>query len=102
MYIKLRELIVTQWDVNYDKSHSGYNMCIELIVTQWNIKYDTIIYLIFLKIGYVIKQNSGFKLCAFDRINMIDKCNPLHATNHNTIPTFLTTTIGGIRILQGL
>ena len=56
--------------------------------------------MIFLKIGYVIKQNSGFKLCAFDRINMIDKCNPLHATNSNTIPTFLTTTIGGIRIYK--
>lgn len=25
-----------------------------------------------------------------------------YATNHNTIPTFLTTTIGGIHILHGL
>lgn len=31
---------------------------------------------------------------------MIDKCNPLHATNATTIPTFLTTSIGGIRIYK--
>ena len=91
----IEKLIKVKYDIPNDK--------IELFDEyEKNIKYDTIICLIFLKIGYVIKQNSGFKLCAFDRINMIDKCNPLHATNSTTIPTFLTTTIGGIHILQGL
>ena len=37
MYIKLRELIVTQWDVNdlhLPVARGGYN---ELIVTQWDV-----------------------------------------------------------------
>ena len=51
----MKELIVTQWDVNYVVVVTACEIGAELIVTQWNIKYDTIICLIFLKIGYVIK-----------------------------------------------
>lgn len=40
--------------------------------------------------------------CKFSLEYVINISNPLHATNATTIPTFLTTTIGGIHILQGL
>ena len=37
MYIKLRELIVTQWDVNEDIDVKFNNYATELIVTQWDV-----------------------------------------------------------------
>ena len=40
--------------------------------------------------------------CKFSLEYVINISNPLHATNFTTIPTFLTTSIGGIHILYGL
>ena len=37
MYIKLRELIVTQWDVNGQEINAQGKKAQELIVTQWDV-----------------------------------------------------------------
>ena len=37
MYIKLRELIVTQWDVNAGRIATRPSWPPELIVTQWDV-----------------------------------------------------------------
>ena len=37
MYIKLRELIVTQWDVNDEQTEEPDEPTDELIVTQWDV-----------------------------------------------------------------
>ena len=37
MYIKLRELIVTQWDVNEETAAKTAAATKELIVTQWDV-----------------------------------------------------------------
>ena len=38
---ELKELIVTQWDVNYTGDKSGTAQALELIVTQWDVNVFT-------------------------------------------------------------
>ena len=38
---ELKELIVTQWDVNYTGDKSGTAQALELIVTQWDVNSIT-------------------------------------------------------------
>ena len=51
MYIKLRELIVTQWDVNEENGGAGNSELKELIVTQWDVNKFVYNY------GFLIGQN---------------------------------------------